>query len=135
MPGRSAGRPVARPAAWRRSVLLATLAPLVYYGRLLAIGLSRPDRDGGAGGRLATAPDPTGRDRDPAVAASARGTPTAAFTTALVAALLGLLAVATSAGAFDGPATASAPPASLPSPSPLVEPRASGEVPTASESP
>ena len=26
-------------------VLLATLLPLVYYGRLLAIGLSRPDRE------------------------------------------------------------------------------------------
>ena len=64
------------------------------------------------------------------------------FTTALIAALLGLLAVATSAGAFDGPAAAAAPPARLPSPSPLIEPSASGalpsasgEVPSASETP
>ena len=112
-------------------VLLATLLPLVYYGRLLAIGLSRPDREAepvDAWRPRLTRPDVTAvrpwlqRSWD-----ANRG-----FTTALIAALLGLLAVATSAGAFDGPATASAPPARLPSPSPLIEPSASGAVPSAS---
>ena len=115
-------------------VLLATLLPLVYYGRLLAIGLSRPDREAepvDAWRPRLTRPDVT------AIRPWLRGSWDAnrGFTTALIAALLGLLAVATSAGAFDGPAVASASPARLPSPSPLIEPRASGEVPGPSETP
>jgi hypothetical protein len=115
-------------------VMLATLLPLVYYGRLLAIGLARPDREAEtveASRPRLTRPDVTAIR--PCLERSWEAN--RGFTTALVAALLGLLAVATSAGAFDGPATASAPPAQLPSPSPLIEPSASGALPSASGEP
>jgi len=52
-----------------------------------------------------------------------------AFTTATVAALLGALALATSAGAFDGQDAAAGPPPRLASPRELVEPVASGDLP------
>jgi len=115
-------------------VLLATLLPLVYYGRLLAIGLSRPDREAepvDAWRPRLTRPDVTSfRPWLEGSWDTNRG-----FTTALIAALLGLLAVATSAGAFDGPTVASASPARLPSSSPIIEPRASAEVPSPSNVP
>lgn len=88
-------------------VLLATLTPLAYYGRLLSVGLARPDgsAEPGAGWRphLAridlTAPGSWWASTWDAN----RG-----FSSALIAMLLGLLAVATSAGAFGGPAAAAA---------------------------
>ena len=61
---------------WPALILLATLAPLAYYGRLLAIGLARPDRVGEPRGtwrpRL-TRPDVT---VDPASGRARPGTPT-----------------------------------------------------------
>ena len=86
-------------------VLLATLAPLAYYARLLSIGLARPDGPA----------DPENHwrprvERLDLIAPSAWWATTwgrnRAFSSALIAALLGLLAVATAAGAFGGPEAA-----------------------------
>jgi len=81
-------------------VLLGSLAPIAYYGRLLSVGLSRPD---GALDRSAwrprlapvdlTAPGEWGRRTWEA---------NRVFSSALVAALLGLLALSTASGAFGG---------------------------------
>jgi formate hydrogenlyase subunit 3/multisubunit Na+/H+ antiporter MnhD subunit len=80
-------------------VLIGTLAPLAYYGRLLSIGLGRPDG----------APDPeidwrphVGRVDLTALGSWSRTSWTAnrAFTSGVVAILLAMLALATSAGAF-----------------------------------
>jgi NADH:ubiquinone oxidoreductase subunit 2 (subunit N) len=94
---------------------LVTLVPLIYYGRLLAIGLSSPDSVG-----------------EPVVAWRPRASPievgaighwlrrtwdaNRAFTTAAMAVLLSLAALATSAGAFGGPTAAAelAPTVTLP---------------------
>lgn len=108
-------------------VLLGTLAPLAYYGRLLAIGLSRPDRvlePVDAWRPRVTAPDLTGvrhwltRTWDV----------NRAFSAATIAALLGALALATSAGAFDGPEAAAGPPPVLPPPAAFVERVAPGDL-------
>ena len=102
-------------------VLIATLAPLAYYGRLAWIGLARPDR----------VIDPRGtwmpRLSRPGTAGlrhwavegweGNRG-----FTTAAVAVLLGLLALATSAGGFGGPEAAAGLPPALSGPSEIVAP-------------
>ncbi|OGO52312.1 MAG: hypothetical protein A2Z32_11895 [Chloroflexi bacterium RBG_16_69_14] len=109
-------------------VLLGTLAPLAYYGRLLAIGLSRPDRvlePVDAWRPRVTAPDLTGVRRW----LSRTWDVNRAFSTATVAALLGALALATSAGAFGGPEAAAGPPPGLSSPTGFVEPVASGDLP------
>ena len=109
-------------------VPIGTLLPLAYYGRLLVIGLSRPDRS----------LEPVDAWRPRITPLDLTGTRlwlqrtwdvNRAFTTATVAALLGLLAIATSAGAFDGPAAASGLPPSLPAPGDLVEPVGSGDLP------
>jgi len=80
-------------------VLLGTLAPLAYYGRLLSVGLGRPDGP----------PDPEidWRPRVRRVDLTALGswsrtswTANRAFTSGVVAVLLAVLALATSAGAF-----------------------------------
>lgn len=96
-------------------VLLATLAPLAYYGRLLSVGLARPD--GPADPELGWRPCVKRLDLT-ALGSWWRTTWEAnrAFSSALVAALLGLLAVATSAGAFGGPeaSTATGPRGSVP---------------------
>ena len=109
-------------------VLLGTLAPLAYYGRLLAIGLSRPDRvlePVDAWRPRVTAPDLTGVRRW----VSRTWDVNRAFSTATVAALLGALALATSAGAFGGPEAAAGPPPGPSSPTGFVEPVASGDLP------
>lgn len=89
-------------------VLLGTLAPIAYYGRLLSVGLARPDGP----------PDPEvdWRPRVERLDLTALGSwwrttwgANRAFSSALVAVLLGLLAVATSAGAFGGPEAAAGP--------------------------
>jgi NADH:ubiquinone oxidoreductase subunit 2 (subunit N) len=86
-------------------VLIGTLAPLAYYGRLLSIGLARPDgpRD----------PEIDWRPRVARLDLTALGawwrttwSANRAFSSGLVAVLLGLLALATSAGAFGGPVAA-----------------------------
>ena len=97
-------------------VLIGTFAPLTYYGRLLVIGLGRPAR-----------PIDPSTDWRPhlqrldltAPMASLRHTwdLNRAFSGALIAALLGLLALATSVGAFGGPAAAAGLPAILDGPS------------------
>jgi len=114
-------------------VLLGTLAPLAYYGRLLWIGLARPDR--------ILEPIDAWRPRisPPDVTAMRRWLRTTwnanrAFSTASVALLLGVLAVATSAGAFEAPAAAAGLPPSLSIPSEDVAPVASGDLPEPQES-
>jgi len=87
-------------------LFIATLAPVTYYARLLAVGLSRPSR-----------PEPA-IDWRPRVerfdltapAAWARSTwdLNRAFSAAIIAALLGVLALATSVGAFGGADAAAA---------------------------
>lgn len=111
-------------------VLLATLLPLAYYGRLAAIGLGRPDR----------VVDPVGTWM-PRLAVPDRGASglrawvaggwevNRAFTTATVAVLLALLALATSAGGFGGPEAAAGLPPSVGIPGETVSPIDSGEPP------
>jgi NADH:ubiquinone oxidoreductase subunit 5 (subunit L)/multisubunit Na+/H+ antiporter MnhA subunit len=109
-------------------VLLATLAPLAYYGRLLAIGLRRPDHVVApidAWRPRVVAPDLTGLRRW----FGSTWDGNRAFTTAVVAALLGSLAVATSAGAFGGPEAAAGLPAEFVAPIESVAPLASGDLP------
>jgi formate hydrogenlyase subunit 3/multisubunit Na+/H+ antiporter MnhD subunit len=88
-------------------VVLGTLAPLAYYGRLLSVGLGRPDgtRD----------PEVDWRPRIARIDLTALGTwwrsswtANRAFSSGVVAVLLALLAVATSAGAFGVPEAAAA---------------------------
>ncbi len=96
-------------------VFAATFAPLAYYARLLAVGLGRPVRP---------AP-PT--DWRPQVKLLDLASPLAwarstwdlnrAFSAATIAALLGVLALATSVGAFGGADAAAAIPATLEGPS------------------
>jgi formate hydrogenlyase subunit 3/multisubunit Na+/H+ antiporter MnhD subunit len=108
-------------------VFVATLAPLTYYGRLLAVGVARSAR-----------PEPatTWRPRvqrvdltSPVAWARSTWDGNRAFSAALVAALLGGLALATSVGAFGGAEAAAGVPATLegPSESFAAPPPASGE--------
>jgi hypothetical protein len=87
---------------------IVVLVPLIYYGRLLVIGLSRPDRIGEplmAWQPRVARPDPS------AIRHWVRRTwdGNRAFTTASLALLLAVLALATAAGAFGGPAAAAEP--------------------------
>ena len=86
-------------------VFIGTLAPIAYYGRLLAIGVSRPDRvlEPVNAWRPAVPPVDV---RAPRTWLRTTGAANRAFTTASIAALLAVLAMATSAGAFGGPAAA-----------------------------
>lgn len=86
-------------------VVLGTLAPLAYYGRLLSVGLGRPDGP----------PDPEvgWRPRATRIDLTQLGgwwratwDANRGFTSALIAVLLGLAALATSGGAFGGPEAA-----------------------------
>jgi formate hydrogenlyase subunit 3/multisubunit Na+/H+ antiporter MnhD subunit len=81
-------------------LLLGTLAPIAYYGRLLSVGLSRPD---GALDRGAWRPQLRGVNLT-APGAWWRTTwdTNRAFSSAMVAALLGLLALSTAGGALGG---------------------------------
>jgi hypothetical protein len=114
-------------------VLVGTVAPLAYYGRLLWIGLAPPDR--------VLEPIDAWRPRlsPPDVTATRHWLRTTwdtnrAFSTASIALLLGILALATSAGAFQGPAASAGLPPSLSSPNEEVEPVASGDLPLPLES-
>jgi hypothetical protein len=109
-------------------VLLATLAPLAYYGRLLVIGLSRPDRvlePVDAWRPYLVAPDLTGMGRWFATTWDLNR----AFSTAAIAALLGVLALATSAGAFGAIDAAAGLPPGLSVPGESVAPVGSGDLP------
>ena len=93
-------------------VLLGTLTPLAYYGRLMAIGLAPADH--------VLEPIEAWRPRMPPYDRRAKRRwlrttwdANRAFSTASVALLLGLLALATSAGAFGGPAAAAGLPPGL----------------------
>jgi formate hydrogenlyase subunit 3/multisubunit Na+/H+ antiporter MnhD subunit len=109
-------------------VLVGTLAPLTYYARLLTIGLGRP-----------TMPVNPAADWRPRVERLDLTSPIAwlrttwnlnrAFSAAVIAALLGVLALATSVGAFGGPSAAAGLPAILEGPpaSFAPPPLASGE--------
>ena len=108
-------------------VFVATFAPLAYYGRLLAVGLRRPLR-----------PDPPADWRpqlkrfdltSPLAWARSTWDLNRAFSAGLIAALLGVLALATSVGAFGGADAAAAFPATLEGPpeSFAPPPVASGE--------
>ena len=124
---------LALDSPWATMVLLATLAPLAYYGRLFLIGLAHPDRvvePVDAWRPHVTPPDRT------ALRHWARTTwdTDRAFTTAAVSLLLGLLALATSAGAFGGPAAAAGSAPALEAPGEVVEPVASGDLPGPVES-
>jgi hypothetical protein len=97
-------------------VLVGTLAPLTYYGRLLAVGLGRPAR------AVDPATDWRPRLERPDLTSPISWLRTTwdlnrAFSAAVIAALLGVLALATSVGAFGGPAAAAGPPAILEGPS------------------
>lgn len=93
-------------------ILLGTLSPLAYYGRLFAVGLSRPDgrQTGGAGWRPVM--DPI--DLTDIRAWLARTWSANLAVVALGgAALLAILALAVSAGAFGAPQAAAGLPPSL----------------------
>ncbi|MEP6638610.1 MAG: proton-conducting transporter membrane subunit [Chloroflexota bacterium] len=93
-------------------VRIATLAPILYYGRLLVIGLLPPDRIGEPVNpwrpRVAR-PDVTAVRRWLRVTWLAN----MAFTTASIGLLLGALALATAVGGFGGPTAAAAPPPTI----------------------
>ncbi|MGZ8437756.1 MAG: proton-conducting transporter transmembrane domain-containing protein [Candidatus Limnocylindrales bacterium] len=108
-------------------VFVATFAPLTYYARLLVVGLGRPSR-----------PEPP-TDWRPHVLRLDLTSPVAwarstwdlnrAFSAAVIATLLGVLALATSVGAFGGADAAAAVPSGLEGPSVSFTPQpvASGE--------
>jgi len=84
-------------------VTLGTFSPLFYYGRLLVIGLSRSDRSPAAAWRpRIVRPDMTA----PRAWLRTTWNDNRAFSTAVVAVMLSVLAVTTAAGAFGGPASA-----------------------------
>jgi formate hydrogenlyase subunit 3/multisubunit Na+/H+ antiporter MnhD subunit len=118
----------ALPAPLATIVLIATFAPLAYYGRLLAIGLARPDRvlQPVSAWRPAIAPPDLTAFR-PWLLATWRAN--RAFSTATIAALFGALAIATSAGAFGGPAAAGERPPVVVTPSQSATPGPSGALP------
>ena len=86
-------------------VTLGTLSPLLYYGRLLVVGLSRSG--GGVPPAAARRPRIVRADMTaPRVWLRTIWNDNRAFSTAVVAAMLSVLAVTTAAGAFGGPASA-----------------------------
>ncbi len=96
-------------------VLIAALTPLTYYARLLLVGLGRPAR----------LPEPASDWRprlerldltSPIVWARSTWDLNRAFSAALIAGLLGGLALATSVGAFGGAEAAAAIPATIEGP-------------------
>lgn len=120
---------LALPGPLATVMSIAMLAPIAYYGRLLAIGLSRPDR--------VVEPIAAWRPTIQALDLTAMGPwlhttwiANRAFTTAALAALLGLLAVATSAGAFGGPSAAAERPPAVTVPSERGSPAPSGNLPS-----
>jgi formate hydrogenlyase subunit 3/multisubunit Na+/H+ antiporter MnhD subunit len=109
-------------------VLIGTLAPLTYYTRLLAVGLGRPGRpiDPATNWRpRLERPDLT----SPGTWLRTTWDVNRAFSAAVIAALLGVLALATSVGAFGGASAAAGLPAILehPAESAAPQPLSSGE--------
>ena len=90
-------------------VVLGTLSPLAYYGRLILVGVSRPDAraDRGSGGRFGWRPAVAPLDLTDLRGWLARTWSDNVTATATGgAALLAVLALAVSAGAFGGPTAA-----------------------------
>ena len=128
----------ALPSPFSIVALLATLAPIGYYGRLLVIGLSRPDR--------ILEPDDAWRPVIKRVDLTAlrpwlatMWTSNRSFTTAAIAFALAVVALATASGAFGGPAAAAERPPVVVSPNLNGAPAASGSpspgIPSAEPSP
>jgi hypothetical protein len=120
---------LALPGPLGTIVLLGTLAPLAYYGRLLAVGLSKPDRV------IQPVDDWLPRIMPPDLTGirvwlSTTWDVNRAFSTAAIAAMLGILALATSAGAFGGPAAAAGLAPSLETSREVPGPLASGAIPS-----
>lgn len=86
-------------------VLVGTLAPLAYYGRLLSVGLSRPDGPPEPEVNWLPHVDPLDLTA-PRSWWSKTWEVNRSFSGALAAVMLGLLAVATASGAFGGPEAA-----------------------------
>jgi hypothetical protein len=105
-------------------VLVATLAPVAYYGRLLVIGFLRPDRvlEPVDAWRLVVRPLDLTAIRP---WLSTTWDANRAFSTAAIALALAVMALATAGGAFGGPAAAAEGPPVLASPNPRGAPPAS----------
>ena len=105
-------------------VLVATLAPIAYYGRLLVIGFLRPDRVL----EPVDAWRPVVKPLDLTAVRpwlSTTWDANRAFSTGAIALVLAVMALATAGGAFGGPAAAAEGPPVLASPHPLGAPSAS----------
>ncbi len=88
-------------------VFLATFAPLLYYGRVAAVGVVRPDPSAGGLTGFAGIPQRTPIDlNDAAGTARTAWTANRAAVASLVALLVAILALTVSAGGFGGPAAA-----------------------------
>jgi len=106
-------------------VFLATFAPLLYYGRLAAIGVVRPDPTMGGPGRFVGIPRRVRLDRSqPRETGAALWSANRAPSAVLVALLVAALSMAVSAGAFGGPAAATGLPPGEESPTESFEPEA-----------
>ena len=108
-------------------VLLGTLAPVAFYGRLLSVGLARPDGP--------SEPEAGWRPRVARLDLTAVGgwwrttwEQNRVFSSALIAALLALLALVTAAGAFGGPESAAGLPPGGSIVGPSVTPGGSGDL-------
>ena len=104
-------------------VFLASFLPLLYYGRLAAIGVMRPDPAMGGGGRFAGLPVRTALDlTDARASASAAWSANRAPMAILVAVLLAVLALTVSVGGFGGPQAAAGLPPGQEGPNEPFEP-------------
>ena len=128
----------ALPSPFSIVALLATLAPIGYYGRLLVIGLSRPDRileSDDAWRPVIKRVDLT--SLRPWLATM--WTSNRSFSTAAIAFALAVVALATASGAFGGPAAAAERPPVVVSPNVIGAPAGSGApspgIPSAEPSP
>jgi formate hydrogenlyase subunit 3/multisubunit Na+/H+ antiporter MnhD subunit len=108
-------------------VFLATFLPLLYYGRLAAIGVVRPDPALGGGTGFAGLPTKTPLDlTDARTSASTFWNANRAPSAVLVAILVSVLALAVSAGGFGGPTAAAGLPPGGGEPGEDFEPGQSG---------
>ncbi len=98
---------IALDAPLQGLVFLATFLPLLYYGRLAAIGVVRPDPAMGGGTRFAGLPTRTPLDlTEPRTSGAAFWNANRAPAAVLVAVLVALLSLSVSAGGFGGPEAA-----------------------------
>ncbi len=123
----------ALPGPFATVVLIAALAPIAYYGRLLVIGLRRPDRvlDPVDAWRPVVTPLDVTAIR-PWLSTTWQAN--RAFSTGAIAFVLAVTALATAGGAFGGPAAAAEGPPVLVSPHGIGAPAPSGALPSATPS-